>query len=1456
VRAIAAIRKDYKKDTLGQEMIASIRDGSPTAEAREYLQKEYVNMLPAGPHIMPLYVRAENPFDYQNPKHVKAVMELLANKEIAPAIRQGSWTEIESADVQEAIQFAGFDSFYVKELGRKNLAVYQPNQVKSATGNIGTYDLKNPDVRYSLRGVAFPTVKEAREAAEQQPVPDTAEFKQYIAGSQWLDEDGKAKKFFHATTGDFFEFRDGAVYLSETAEESEKWGRLAEDRLREKIYKALNKSEKLPVFQQAVDQAVEAGKITEAEGVEFMRDVKRSVPDFGKYDAIKSEMDDALLALSPSRMKIMPLYARAMNPFDFRNKEHVEQVVDYITRRQEFDRSVGEVAKEINEKIGGAPTTNTENILKGLKGLLVQGYEKTIVDPMVQHAIRRLNFDGYLVRRNRQSPISYAIYQPKQLKSITGNDGQFSLETNDIRYSLRRAAYTPQRIDRLIDQFAYTQNDAENDTKAYIARVNPRDFLRATNTYDGLDRIRSEAEPLDVERLMKEGQPIYLSVREGKFAGADVWEIRGHEGRHRMMALADAGYDSVPVVFDFGQRVRNAQPTGNKYIVRQNFGGDIGKAIQDFSIDNAIPVSYGQKDALRQFEKADGIKFSLPSISAADRARMNRVAPQRYTPGWKERVVGAFKQDFTQLRQQFLNRYESLAVYDRMLREMIRKSGGPELLADQSAEFAALQSDLSAGVAASAMGIGDRQGGVPVYRNGLTTIDTSVKGLTEALAPLAKYGDPEIYQRYQFWAGWKRGRRLLAEGKERLYEPADAAIAARYEKMHPEFIQVQKDLIAFNDGIVNFAVQTGVLSKERARVYTQYADYIPFYRQFELDKTIGPNPFSGISGVKGPKAIKGGESPLGDFMENMVRNTQSLINAGMKNVAAQRATDVAMRLNMGLVQRLPGPVTGVGVDAYTVLENGQLVYYRSADPLFIQSLASLNMPDLPFMGLLSTPANALRNLVTKDPGFMFANLLRDSLSAYVTSGQNITPIVGTMVNFGKALSGKDKNLQALFNAGVIGGYEFSQNIQQSGKSLTADLNKKAGTDATLLRPFKSLWEGLEKGTTASDAATRMAVYERVMKETNGNEAEAISRALEVMNFNRKGSNVLIRVATAALPFFNARLQGLDLFYRASTGRMDTADAQEIKRKFWVRGLTMAGLSAMYYMSVAGDDEYEKQEEETKDNNWIFPSLGIRIPIPFEVGTLFKTVPERITAYIMGNDTGKDLKESSIRALANTFAFNPIPQTFKPLIEVATNYNFFTMRSIVGQGMQDVAPQFQVGPGTSKTAEWIGGKLGLSPMKIDQLIKGYTGTIGGYVIDVVDAMANEFADVPKASKRFEQMPIIKRFMLDPEARGSVTQFYELQKSVDTFVRTANLLEKTARPEEYAKYVQENIGMLAAKDYVQETEKVMKDLREMKRTVNSLGMPPDEKRDLILDIGRAETHLTANIKTIKKAVSELK
>jgi len=298
---------------------------------------------------------------------------------------------------------------------------------------------------------------------------------------------------------------------------------------------------------------------------------------------------------------------------------------------------------------------------------------------------------------------------------------------------------------------------------------------------------------------------------------------------------------------------------------------------------------------------------------------------------------------------------------------------------------------------------------------------------------------------------------------------------------------------------------------------------------------------------------------------------------------------------------------------------------------------------------------------------------------------------------------------------------------------------------------------------------------------------------------------------------------------------------------------------LYYFAVAGSPDYEKQEQETKDNNWLIPGVGIKIPIPFEVGTLFKTVPERIAAYYFGTDTGEDFRKAMWWAANGFIPMSPaayIPQTLKPLLEVMTNYSFFTQREIVNAGLKDVDPEFQVGPGTSAMAQFVGKTLGLSPMKVDHMLKGYTGTMGMYAIDMMDSVMDQFGDSPKPSKRFEQMPVIKRFALDPEARGSVTNYYELKDSVDTAVRTMNLLERSAKPKEFAEYLQKNVGVLAVKDYVADLEKSMKDLRDMKRTIQGSPMKSDEKRDAITAIGQAESNLTQNIQTVKKAISELK
>ena len=643
-------------------------------------------------------------------------------------------------------------------------------------------------------------------------------------------------------------------------------------------------------------------------------------------------------------------------------------------------------------------------------------------------------------------------------------------------------------------------------------------------------------------------------------------------------------------------------------------------------------------------------------------------------------------------------------------------------------------------------------------------------------------------------------------------------------------------------------VSTGVLSKEKANEFKRHGDYIPFYRQLDGEKTVGPNIFQSIAGVKPPKALKGSEAPLADFLETVVRNTQAAIQAGMKNTAAQRAVDVAVQIK----QAVELPAQSSAPDTVTVLRGGKPVSYQTSDHLFIEAVKSLNLPELPFLGILAGPANLLRNLVTKDPGFMLANLMRDSMSAYVISGANMLPVVDTIKNFGRAVGGSDPAYQALLNAGILGGYEFSQNIEASGEALAKDLRNKTGTQSgfeKIGKPFTSLWGALEKGTEASDAATRMAVYKDTLART-GNEAEALARALEVMNFNRKGSSAVVRVLTAAIPFLNARMQGLDVFYRAAFGRMGNQDAAQIKRSFFIRGATLASLSVMYWALTHDDDDYKKQEQETKDNNWLIPSMKIKIPIPFEVGILFKVIPERLAAYAFGNDTGKDLSRSMGRALTSTFGIAP-PQVVLPYLEAKTNYSFYTGRPIVGQGLEGVAPEYQVGPGTSPIFQKLGKELGASPMMLEHMFKGYTGSMGMYLVDLMDAIGDVNSNSPKASKRFEQMPVIKRFALDPEARGTVTSYYELKKSIDETVRTYNLLERTGS-EELGEYTRENAKLLMSRDFISSMDKSLKEIQDMTVAVRSSPMSGDAKREIQTNLTRAANSMTANIQNVRKAV----
>ena len=1224
-KAVAAIRKDYGSRPEGKAMIEEVRKGYDNAspEAQGYMRQAFLDFVPTGPNIMPLYVRAEEPFDYDNKAHVEQVARTLADRskggeaavqENIKKLSRGEFELVEAPDVQQAIRDLGFDGFYVKELGKKSLAVYSPEQVKSATGNVGAFGQR--PITEEEADLAGLTKEEAAEAQAKGDIrfslraPQTKEFKQWFRKSKIVDADGNPEVMYHGTSADF------TVPKTDTS----------------------------------------------SSGAFFVTKNPQTATNFAQLRTW--ELDGGA--------NIMPLYVSAENPFDFENPKHLAKLLP-------------KVRKVLRETEGYSPEQITDFV-----DLFKDGDWRAVEFINSFYLFHRNGFDAFYVKEGNEKNL--ALLSPNQVKSAIGNVGTFSFGSKDIRYSLRR------------------------------------------------------------------------------------------------------------------------------------------------SIASSM----------------------TPSMIAS----MNKIAPQTYKPNMVERILDTIAGDnHTRIRQAIVNRYERLAEYDRRVAAMLRQMGGIQQLADSKAETAALFSDLGAGILETALGAHDQFGGAPVFRNGITQVSNfggAVKGPILIFKPLSDLNDPDVYRLYQTWSAVKRGVRLDEEGREQLIDAADVANTKAMEASHPNlkalFESVQKDWIVYNNALVKYAQDTGVITPEMAREYTKHGDYFPFYRLIDDSDVAGPKMFTSIGNVRPPKKLKGDESPLGDFFENIVRNSQAMIQAGIKNVAAQRATEQAMKLNE--VTRLTAKSSVPSV--YRVLENGKEVYYQSHDPLFIEAIKALNMPDLPFIGLLAGPANLLRNLVTKDPAFMLANMMRDSLSAYVTSGVNMMPMVDTFRNFGEALAGTSPEMQKLWAGGILGGYDYSRGAKVSAQEFERRLREVSGLKTTaekIATPFTSLWGALEKGTQASDAATRIEVYRRTLAQT-GNEAEAMWAALEVMNFNRKGNSAIVRILTAAVPFLNARMQGLDLLYRTAIMpalRSSTATEQEMSRMktFWVRGMTIAALSTMYWWLTHDDDEYKKQEQEVRDNYWLIPSLGIKIPIPFEVGVIFKVLPERIAQLYVGKDTTKDFTDAMTRHFLSTFAFNPIFQTVLPIYEVKTNYSFFTQRPIIGKGLEDVAAPYQIGPSTSRVAEMIGKSVGYSPMKIDHLIKGYTGTIGGYMANVFDMIYDMNTNVPKASKRFEQMPVIRRFLIDPEARGKVTAYYQMKDSVDEVVRTSNLLERSQNYRAWGAYMQENFQMLAVKDYINDMEKTMKEYRDMKIEIMSAPISADAKRSMLTAIGRLENATVSNIQTLKKS-----
>jgi hypothetical protein len=763
------------------------------------------------------------------------------------------------------------------------------------------------------------------------------------------------------------------------------------------------------------------------------------------------------------------------------------------------------------------------------------------------------------------------------------------------------------------------------------------------------------------------------------------------------------------------------------------------------------------------------------------------------------------------------------------------------------------------------------QYGAPEWRDGIIQRKQYSQGFAEILKPVK-----DDLENFTAWMVARRADRLLQEGKENNFtrEMIDAGLALKKDG----YQQVADNIAELNSSILDLAEDAGLIDSE-SRVLWESSDYIPFYRLIEGKKTMGPHGKKGLSHQSsGIRLLKGGENPLSDPLGNMMQNWAHLIDAAMKNNAldktltnleGSRFIDKVPRvqfrpalipkeqikqlmLESGLpeeiVDAMPETLTSgiakmwamqapTDPDIVRVMRDGKSEYYRVNDSMLLTSLVAVNQA--PLSGLFK-PMRYMKSLltsaVTADPTFMARNFIRDSMHSWTIAEEKgfkfgVDSIHGAIKSFHE----EGGYIDMMFaGASFQGGYGNYNNPDASRQSMESVLRKRGisnpqGFMDSIIDTPKKYWEMYRSIGDAIENANREATLENA-KRAGAEKAQYLFEAKDLMDFSMQGSFTLVRAMSDMLPFFNARLIGL---YRLAKAGKTSEARQIILRK----GATIAMMSLALMALNAGDDRYEELEDWDKDQYWhfFFGDQHFRIPKPFELGLIFGTVPERSARLLLGKDTLKEFAARMGHGASDTLAFNPVPQLFRPYLELYANKDMFTGRPIENMGDEGRLPSARYNAYTSETmrllSEALPEALGASPKRLEHLVQGYTGAMGMYLLGAADVMVRSLSDMPGSpAMRIDRLPVVKAFYQEQPSMHTKygTDFYEMLREVEQISKTINAYRKEGRMDDARELQRDNAGKLNARKSLTRTNKALSEIRHEVDAIYRSNLSPEQKR----------------------------
>ena len=570
-----------------------------------------------------------------------------------------------------------------------------------------------------------------------------------------------------------------------------------------------------------------------------------------------------------------------------------------------------------------------------------------------------------------------------------------------------------------------------------------------------------------------------------------------------------------------------------------------------------------------------------------------------------------------------------------------------------------------------------------------------------------------------------------------------------------EFKQAAEMYYMFNDNVLTVMEDAGLISdKVHEELNTKYKYYCPLMRDFSdtaaADAFIGGlgNGGRGIGNVSTPLkriSIEGSERNVLNPLESTIKAVSVVCNRAERNKVGQMAVNMATEAGLeNLVVEVPGGKSDPKNCIFTVMENGKKVAYQTTQDLY-GPIAGYNEAAAGMVfGVARNAARLLRAGATTSPSFILRNLIRDTIFAGISSQNGFVPIIDT-IRGGYALL-KNKEMRAEFDAAGVTQFNF----YGSSEAIAKSLDEMAGGKKWQEYGPADIWRAFMKYpafvSELAESSTRMGEFLKARQK--GKDIDAAARAARELTLDFSRSGITGEKVNQIVPFFNACLQGGDKLYRLLRDDF-VHTALKLTQYIVIPSLILWCLNH-------DEDWYKELDPAIKNTNWCLPG-GIRVPKPQEVGVLFGSGIEAM----LDKASGKD--KEALWNWADTFIDNMkpgiIPTVFLPILEWQANYSYFRNQPLVNRRLQQLPDEQQFTNSTSEASKALGRVTGLSPVKIDNTIRGYTGTMGMFLWGAPDMLAAEKQNLP--AKRWSEIQFFRDFnVTEMNQNRSVNDFYEL------------------------------------------------------------------------------------------------